>query len=170
MHREKGAVVWRIARRPYALDRTGRGACEHGGRWNLPGTEVVYAARSIALAALEVFVHVAGVVPRDLVLVRIELPEGCSVEEPAVAALPVGWDALPARGASMELGSAWARGRRSLVLHVPSALVPEEGNAVLNPAHPEFAAVRMTIARPFRYDPRMYLTRAAPATPRRSRP
>jgi RES domain-containing protein len=59
----------------------------------------------------------------------------------------------------MDFGTAWARELRSLVLHVPSALVPEELNAVINPAHQEFAAVHMLIEREFRYDDRMYRPR-----------
>jgi RES domain-containing protein len=163
-----GAVVWRIARRRFALDRTGGGARESGGRWNRPGTAVVYAGRTVGIAALERLVHVAGVVPPDLVLVRIELPPDCSVEEPALADLPADWHAIPIRPASMDFGTKWARERRSLVLHVPSAIVPEEGNAVLNPQHPEFAAVRMSIRRAFHYDPRISVARAGgSAGPRR---
>jgi RES domain-containing protein len=154
-----GAVVWRIAQRRHALDRTGAGARASGGRWNRPGTAVVYTGRTVGIAALERLVHVAGVVPPDLVLVRIELPPDCSVEEPALADLPADWHAVPIRPASMDFGTRWARERRSLVLHVPSAVVPEEGNAVLNPHHPEFAAVRMSIRRAFDYDPRMYVSR-----------
>jgi RES domain-containing protein len=150
-----GALAWRIARRRYALDRRGGGARQNGGRWNRPGTAVVYAGRSVGIAALESFVHVAGVVPDDLVLVRIELPDGCSVEEPALRQLPADWNAVPMRPASMDFGTAWAQQRRSLALYVPSALVPEEGNAVLNPDHPEFRGVKMSIQRDFRYDPRM---------------
>jgi RES domain-containing protein len=141
------------------MDRTGTGARESGGRWNRPGTAVVYASRTVAMAALERFVHVAGVVPPDLVLVRIQLPEGCSVEEPALADLPADWHAVPIRPASMDFGPRWAQERRSLVLYVPSAIVPEEGNAVLNPHHAEYAGVRMSIRRDFHYDPRMYVPR-----------
>lgn len=163
-----GAVVWRIARRRYALDRTGAGARESGGRWNRPGTAVIYAGRAVGIAALERFVHVAGVVPPDLVLVRIELPERYSVEEPASGDLPSDWDAVPIGPGSMDFGTAWAREGRSLVLHIPSAVVPEEGNAVLNPLHPEFAAVRMSILRDFHYDPRLYVPRTG-RSPGRSR-
>lgn len=151
-----GAVVWRIARRRYALDRSGTGARLGGGRWNLPGTSVIYAGRSIAIAALEKFVHLAGIVPPDLALVRVELPDAASAEEPDVADLPRGWDLVPAGPASMQFGTTWARDSRSLVLYVPSVLVREERIAVLNPGHPAFTAVKMVIARPFNYDPRMY--------------
>src|SRR6267142_3721391 len=155
-----GAALWRIARRPYALDRVGIGAERDGGRWNLPGTAVIYAGQSIAICALEQFVHLAGVTPSDLVLVRIELPDDYSAERPALASLPSDWDAVPAGPGSMQFGTQWAQTNRTLVLYVPSALVREEGNAVLNPNHPEFAGVAMRIERSFSYDPRMYLARA----------
>lgn len=157
--------VWRIARRPYALDRLGTGARQDGGRWNSPGIAVIYAGRSVATAALETFVHLADVVPRDLVLVRIDLPAKSSVEEPALTALPADWDAVPIAPASMQFGTRWVQEGRSLVLYVPSALMREESNAVLNPSHPEFRDVRMEIERDFDYDARMFLPRAAPIRP-----
>jgi RES domain-containing protein len=158
-----GAVVWRIARRPYALDRLGIGARQDGGRWNYPGTAVIYAGRGIAIAALEKFVHVAGIVPPDLAHVRVELPEDCSAEQPELTDLPQDWNLVPAGPGSMEFGTTWARDSRSLVLYLPSVLVREEQIAVLNPNHPEFAAVKMFIERDFHYDPRMYLPRRAAA-------
>jgi RES domain-containing protein len=152
-------VVWRIARRPHALDRAGVGARDNGGRWNRPGTAVIYTGRTVGIAALEKFVHLATVLPPDLVLVRIALPEHCSVEEPALTELPADWNAVPMRPGSMDFGTRWAQEGRSLALYVPSALVPEEGNAVLNPGHPEFSGVTMSIQRRFQYDPRMAIPR-----------
>ena len=154
-----GATVWRISRRTYALDRAGSGASQDGGRWNRPGTAVIYAGSTIAIAALEKFVHLAGVIPRDLVLVRIDLPLDHSAEKPKLSELPKDWDLLPAGPASMDFGTKWARERRSLVLYVPSAVVPEEMNAVANPRHREFSSVKISIERDFSYDPRMYLAR-----------
>jgi RES domain-containing protein len=157
------AVVWRIARRPYALDRLGAGARQDGGRWNRPGTGVIYAGSTIAIAALEQFVHLAGVVPADLVLVRVTLPAGCSTEAPTRSDLPRDWDLVPAGPGSMDFGTRWAQEKRSLVLYVPSVVLREERNAVLNPAHAEFARVKLTIEREFSYDPRMYSPRRAPS-------
>lgn len=163
------AVAWRIARRPYALDRLGIGARQDGGRWNRAGTGVIYAGCTIAITALERFVHLAGVVPPDLVLVRVELPDGYSAERPELSDLPKDWDLVPAGPGSMDFGTKWARGNRSLVLYVPSAVLREESNAVLNPNHTEFAAVKMTIEREFSYDPRLYLPRRAPTRKKRLR-
>lgn len=154
------APLWRIARRPHALDRLGTGARSAGGRWNSIGTAVIYTGRTIAIAALETFVHVAAVVPPDLVLIRVVLPDRHSSETAAPPDLPPGWDTVPPGPASMRFGTRWASEKRSLVLYVPSALLPEEQNAVLNPGHPEFAAVTMTIERPFHFDPRLLAARA----------
>ena len=156
-----GAIAWRIARRPYALDRFGIGARQDGGRWNYPGTALIYAGRTIAIAALEKFVHVAGIVPPDLVLVRVELPDDYSAEQPELADLPKDWDLVPAGPGSMAFGTTWARGNRSLALYLPSVLVREERIVILNPSHPEFVAVKMVLERDFHYDPRMYAPRRA---------
>jgi len=151
-------VVWRIARRLHALDRRGTGAREDGGRWNHPGTGVIYTGCSIAITALEKFVQVARDAPRDLVLVRVELPARYSAERPDLADLPEDWNLVPAGPASMDFGTTWVQGNRSLVLYIPSVLIPEERNAVINPNHRGFAAVKMAIEREFHYDGRMYPT------------
>ena len=153
------AILWRVARRAYALDRLGVGARDTGGRWNTAGTAVIYTGRTVGIAALEKFVHLAGVVPPDLVLVRVVLPEGASSDTPTVADLPPGWDAPRPGPASMQFGTRWAREHRSLILYVPSAIVPEETNGLLNPGHEEFGAVRMKIEREFHYDSRMLAPR-----------
>jgi RES domain-containing protein len=150
-----GVTLWRIARRPYALDRQGLGARENGGRWNSPGTSVIHTGRTVGIAALEKFVHLAGVVPPDLVLVRVELPDGGSCEEPALGDLPADWNATPPVPATMRFGTTWAHENRSLVLYVPSVLALEERIGVVNPNHPEFPGTTMAIEREFRYDPRM---------------
>jgi len=104
-----GAALWRIARRPYALDRVGieqSGTVDAG---TCPEPPVIYAGQSIAIRALEQFVHLAGVTPSDLVLVRIELPDDYSAERPALASLPSDWDAVPAGPGSMQFGTQWLR-------------------------------------------------------------
>jgi len=151
--------LWRIARRPYALDKVGAGARDTGGRWNAVGTAVIYAGRTIGIAALEKFVHLSGVVPPDLVLVRVAVPDGASSETPGLADLPADWKAPRHGPLSMQFGTRWAQQKRSLVLYVPSAIIPEESIGVLNPNHPEFVGVRISVEREFRYDLRMFARR-----------
>ena len=152
--------LWRIARRPYALDRIGAGARDSGGRWNAVGTPVIYTGGTISIAALEKFVHLSGVVPPDLVLVRVAVPDGASAETPRRSDLPADWNAVRHGPLSVQFGTRWAREKRSLALYVPSAIIPEESIGILNPSHPEFAGVRISVERDFRYDLRMFLRRA----------
>jgi RES domain-containing protein len=140
------------------------------GRWHSRGWQPVYAASSIALAALERLVYlrldpVAGMVPQDH-LFRIRVPAKVAITETAVADLPKDWIDLAAPPNPLSpatplqaLGDAWSAAAVAAVLTVPSALVPEEPNALLNPAHPDFAKLAIDHVRPFRYDPRLSRSR-----------
>jgi RES domain-containing protein len=147
--------VWRLARRAYqALD--GEGARLYGGRWNAEGVAVVYASATLALAALEYLVHVDPPdVPDDLVALRVEVPDAAAVETVTPADLPADWNALDDHPACVARGGAWAAAGTALALRVPSAIVPEEGNVLLNPTHPDMRHVRVATTRPFAFDPRL---------------
>lgn len=130
------------------------GARLTGGRWNPRGVPVVYAGSSIALVALEYFVHLSGDEPADLVLLEIDAPDGTGAQSVLSEELPDRWqDDLAATQAR---GMEWIQSKGSLVLWVPSAIVPEERNALLNPGHPEWARVRVRLLRAFHFDRRMY--------------
>lgn len=154
--------VWRIATdtRAYeADDLTGAGAKATGGRWNEPGIPMIYASGSRALACLETLVHLnAGGLPFNRYLVEIEVPEDIwqAAEVADASTLRVGWDAVPAGRASIEFGSQWVRQRRSALLIVPSVIVPEERNILINPEHPDCARLRARKVRKWLYDPRMF--------------
>ena len=159
--------VWRIATDTPAYtadDLSGTGARLTGGRWNARGTPMLYASASRALACLETVVHLGGGValPLNRYLVRIDIPAALwaarSVFEPE---RHVGWDALPAGRVSIAWGTAWAAGATSLLAQVPSVIVPEEHNLLINPAHPGAARLRVTKLRRWLYDPRA----AAPRMP-----
>lgn len=147
--------VWRLSRRRYvALD--GEGARLYGGRWNREGTAVVYASSSLALAALELLVHVDPEdVPDDLVALAIDVPDDAPREAVAVAELPEDWDRVADHPACTARGDRWARAGASLALLVPSVLVPEEANVLLNPAHPRMRGVQVVATRAFAFDRRL---------------
>jgi RES domain-containing protein len=148
--------VWRLSKAAFS-GFDGEGARLYGGRWNLAGTAVVYASESLALAALEMFVHLElEDMPADLVARWAELPDDLSTETVSAAGLPRSWRDCPAPEALGRRGSEWARRGRSAALRVPSAVVPQEWNVLLNPAHPEFPRIRVGRAEPFSYDPRMW--------------
>jgi RES domain-containing protein len=141
--------VWRLARRRHAaLD--GEGARRLGGRWNSRGQPAVYASQHLSLAVLEIIVHLElspDEFPEDYVKIAIELPDSVSIRR--VAALPRGDAAM------RELGSRWMEERSTVALMVPSVVVPEELNVLLNPLHPEFVQIRAAAPRQFRFDPRL---------------
>lgn len=145
--------VWRIAKRAYALDRTGAGGLHEGGRWHEAGVPVIYAGLSAEICAMEKLVHTGPILPVDLVLVALTLPYARDLYEEADVAMLPGWDALPPGGASVEFGTAFLRSGRALGLIVPSAVMPEARNVVLNPLHRRFADVGIAIERPFSFDP-----------------
>ncbi len=149
-------LAWRIARRPYALDRLGTGARLAGGRWNSEGMAAIYAALSPELAAMEKLVHTGRFLPADLVLVRIDLPDdGNLYLEFDSSALPPEWNAMPSSPAAAQLGDDFLRGEEKLGLIVPSAVMPESRNIIINPGHPAMTRVTMTIDRDFVFDPRL---------------
>lgn len=154
-------TLWRIAKHTaeYAADDlTGRAAKAVGGRWNRKGNAIVYTASTIALAALEVLAHTDEYVAvRNFFLVKVAVP--LSVwklrEQVDVASLNVTWVAEPAGSTTLNLGDAWLESRRSPLLMVPSVVIPEEFNVLINPAHPAIAKLRATVVRQYIYDPRL---------------
>ena len=147
--------AWRIAKAKYALDRSGAGGLAEGGRWHARGAPVIYAGLSVEICAMEKLVHTGTILPADLQLVALTLPdEGALYETVEAEALP-GWEATPPGPVSIEFGTDFLRSRRALGLIVPSAIVPEARNLIVNPLHPRFAEVRLELERPFIFDRRL---------------
>ncbi|MFY9976135.1 MAG: RES family NAD+ phosphorylase [Chromatiaceae bacterium] len=137
-----------------ALD--GSGARAYGGRWNSHGTPILYTSGSIALAALELLVHLGrGQVLGSYRQFTLSIPDS-SVQRLDPSDLPLDWraDRLPVSTA--RLGDGWAASRRSLALLVPSVIIPRQHNLLVSPSHPDFAAIAGNAAsEPFGYDPRL---------------
>lgn len=153
-------VVWRIGTDTpdYSADDLSReGARRTGGRWNRAGTSMIYASSSIALACLETVVHLAASdLPLNRYLVSIEVPD--DIWRAAITFKPkdhVGWDAIPAGITSLDAGIRWASAGKSALLLVPSVIVPEENNILINPAHPAAARISSKKLRRWTYDARM---------------
>lgn len=153
--------LWRIAQDTpeySADDLSGKGAEEAGGRWNRRGTAMLYCSSSIALACLETLVHLAGrdPLPFNRYLVRVEVPPSAwrarTMFEPGEH---VGWDSIPPGIVSLSWGNAWATSARSLLAEIPSVVVPEESNILVNPRHPDARRLRSRKMRRWTYDVRM---------------
>lgn len=154
-------TIWRIATDTpdyEAHDLSGMGAEKTGGRWNRKGTAMIYASASRALACLETVVHLGSgdPLPLNRYLVEITMPVGLWNDRAVFdSASNVGWDAEPAGRVSLDWGSSWAGGRTTLVAEVPSVIVPEEINVLINPKHPDIGAVSATKLRKWMYDARL---------------
>lgn len=148
-------TVYRIARAPFA-NLAGEGARHNGGRWNHVGTPAVYTADNRALAVLETLVHVnPRRVPKDLVVMTISLPDAGPQTTWSEDDLPARWreiDADPAR----DMGTEWLDSCAAAVLWLPSAILPAESNAILNPSHTQASIID---AEPFAFDPRLLALR-----------
>lgn len=151
--------AWRLVKARHAKDAfSGEGARLYGGRWNEKGTAVVYVGGSLALAALEQFVHLGPEHARLRFLAfPVDIPED-AVERADETALPSNWRAEPPAAETQALGTAWARAGRRAALRVPSVIVPVEHNYVLSPSHPGFGRIRIGAPQPFSFDPRMWKT------------
>jgi len=152
-------ALWRIAAVTPAYsadDLSGKGAETTGGRWNLRGTPVVYTSSNIALASLETLVHLAAeCLPLNRYLVRIDVPDDIYAAREVLDPAPVGWDADPYGLPSVQAGEAWRRGGRFALLEVPSVLVPEECNVLVNPRHADAARIGVVMLRKWLVDPRV---------------
>jgi RES domain-containing protein len=148
---------WRIVRRRFASEAaTGEGARLFGGRWNSRGVRVVYASTSLALAAIETFVHIEpSLLPDDLVSIEGEIPQGIKIGKAELKALPSNWH--PTEIDSLHrFGEHWIRNAETAALLVPSAAIRGEWNVLLNPVHPEFGRIKFRKPQPFQFDARMF--------------
>ena len=120
----------------------------------IPGHAAVYLADSLALAAMELLVHLGSVdVLRTYRKMPVSIPEDLVMHIDA-AALPLGWETGP-RTETRAIGDQWLSSQLSVALQVPSAVVPTESNFVINPNHPNFDALRVGPISDFRFDPRL---------------
>jgi RES domain-containing protein len=149
--------LWRICRAIHAHGAfSGEGARLYGGRWNSQGVRVIYTSSSLALAAIETFVHLEpNLQPDDLVSIEAEMPHDVATERLDQKSLPRKWYAL--RDESLRIfGDRWIRGGRTLALHVPSAAIRAEWNLLLNPEHSDFRKLKIEKPTLFEFDLRMF--------------
>jgi RES domain-containing protein len=146
--------VWRLQQRGYEpLD--GEGARRHGGRWNSRDVAVVYTSPTLSLATLELLAHLdPDLVPDDLAAYAIEIPDDLQHRRVVPADLPPNWRE-PEDPYCKQLGDEWVREGRMPLLVVPSVIVPEESNILINPGHRASARIAVAAVRPFIFDPRL---------------
>jgi RES domain-containing protein len=117
---------------------------------------VIYTATTRALAALELLAHFEREdAPAELLLLAIEVPDAPEPRRISAEVLPAGWYAEVGPDSCRRIGEEWLANGDSVTLQVPSAIVPEEFNLLLNPIHPAFPGVAVVGERSFSFDPRL---------------
>jgi RES domain-containing protein len=156
-------TVFRLCKAAFRNDLSGQGARLSGARWNSIGVPMLYTAGTRALSVLEYVVNFgADVLPKNLYLLTIEVPDSAAIERPA--SLPRDWKQLPAPESAHRFGDTFVRTAKALVLVVPSVVIPEEENYLINPIHPEAGKITILRADPFSLDPRLFVKSAPTAS------
>lgn len=148
-------ILYRIANCNYINDLTGTGARLYGGRWNSEGKSMVYLAASRALAVLEVLVHLPPLLlPDNFCLAEVEIPNN-SILTLDVKSLPDNWKDASPPAELKQLGNQFIKETKYLMMKVPSSVVPEEFNYLLNPWHVDIKKVKILRTHPFSFDDRL---------------
>ena len=149
-------IAWRIVQ-AHVVDSafTGEGAHRYGGRWNSKGYAGIYTSSSISLAILEVLVHIQIYdILEEYVYIPVEFDQKLSLAW-NLDDLPDNWNRDPSPQAAKQLGDFWVESRQSVILEVPSAIVPTEKNYLINPAHPDFGKLKIGKPTKFGFDTRL---------------
>ncbi|RYY66930.1 MAG: RES domain-containing protein [Chitinophagaceae bacterium] len=148
-------IVYRISNSLYSNDISGVGAKIYGARWNTKGTPLLYSSGAISLAVLELLVHSQFKhFSIELDLLTIQLPSNITVAEISQKKIKAGWE--KDAGYTQFIGDEFVRNRQDLVLKVPSAVIQEESNFLINPLHADFKKVKIAEIRSFKPDERLF--------------
>jgi RES domain-containing protein len=148
-------IVYRITNSRYKDDISGAGAKLRGARWNMPGTGMLYTAENISLSALEILVHIGLSDIRNLYhQLAIFIPDDTIIKEINTHKLKPGW--YEDEEYTSFMGTEFIKTNNSLVLKVPSAIIAEEHNFLVNPNHPDFKKIKIKKSKPFTFDERLY--------------
>ncbi|GAB3989751.1 RES family NAD+ phosphorylase [Spirosoma daeguense] len=146
-------LVYRITRTIYADRLVASGGA---ARWNERGQMVIYTAATRALACLENVVHRSGEgLLADFRVMVIDVPDTLAVEQVDVEGIRPDWFDFHQYDLCQRIGGEWLRMSRTPALKVPSAIIPNEWNYLLNPAHPDFQQIQLLRTEPFTFDPRI---------------
>ena len=149
--------VFRLVRKRFGQELSGRGSALFGARWNSVGVELVYTAANRALAMAEVAVHFTwGTLPRDYEMLTISIPDDTKIISVELEELPVDWRKFPYPESTQKFGDRFVEGNQACVLQIPSVVVEGEVNFLLNPNHSDFNAIQIAARVPFPFDQRLF--------------
>jgi RES domain-containing protein len=146
--------LYRITQESYSTDLSGKGSRIFGGRWNSEGHHALYTSASRSLALLETLAHIPAKFFRTkkYILVTVFVPDKASLKAIKEKDLPKNWDALDIQHVSQKIGDNFLEEKKSLLLRVPSVLMPEEFNYIINPLHSFMKQVKVIHQREVKFN------------------
>lgn len=149
--------LYRISQEKYADDLSGNGAKFYGGRWNSEGLVALYISSSRSLALLETLAHTPAKIldQKVYMLITLSLPDNIGMEKLDKNKLTPGWNAPDTRPLTKKIGDQFLRSNSNLLLAVPSVLIPEENNYLVNTLHPDMKKMKITLMRRIYFDIRL---------------
>lgn len=149
--------VFRLSKKKYAEELSGKGASKSGNRWNSKGTEIIYTAESRALAMSEILVHLSlATLPKDFVMITIQIPDSLKIKEIDFKLLPENWNLHPPNSTTQKMGDSFIDSRDFCILKVPSAVVRGDFNYLINPFHKDFKKIKIKEITDFPFDERIF--------------
>jgi RES domain-containing protein len=149
--------IFRLARKKYPIELSGKGAALSGNRWNSKGTEIIYLSESRALAMAEVAVHLSlATLPGDFVMLEIEVPIEVSQKTLSLLDLPLGWNNFPHLISTQRIGDEFVQLGKTCLLKIPSAVVPGDFNFLINSKHSDFIKIHIVKQEDFPFDQRLF--------------
>jgi RES domain-containing protein len=148
-------MVYRISNSMYSKDLSGTGAKLNGARWNSKGIPMLYTTEFISLALLEMLVHTQfRDYSMELDIVYIHFPDNIEVKEITLPKIKMSW--IEDIEYTRFMGDEFIKAKQSLILKVPSAIVSEENNFLINPLHADFKKIKISKTKSFRPDKRLF--------------
>jgi RES domain-containing protein len=144
-------IVYRCSTLKWSKDLSGTGASMYGGRWNNPGTFLLYTAENNILAALEIAIRIPlEQIGKDYVMIPLEVPDDADVFTPK---LSKSWYKEPE--VTHAAGDAFVKANTHLLMKVPSALISDAFNYLINPRHELISKVKVLEPRSILMDKRL---------------
>ena len=152
-------IVYRIAKTRHIYDLTGAGARIYGGRWNHKGIGMIYTSENRSLASLEFLVHAPhSILPTDLSIAAIRVPDSIISKEISISDLPDNWNKYPPPLKLADIGTRWTLSNETLLLRVPSVVIPHEFNILINPSHTDINKIAISKIEKYQFDDRLLST------------
>ncbi len=149
-------TVYRICRAKFTDFLSGEGASLSGGRWNSVGIPMIYTSGSRALCILELWANYGiDLVPKDFVWVEMEIPNTLKIATVLLTTVPPDWQSFPHSNSTKQIGDVFVKSNKKLVLEVPSSLVPQEHNYLINPTHLDAKKIKILKPEPLQMDLRL---------------